>query len=65
MVQHIETATTVPATAVDPVCKMTVETSSALQATDHDGTVQYFCMASCRDTYCRMTGAVPAQFTRL
>ena len=33
--------------AVDPVCGMTVDTSSALAA-DHDGVRHYFCSAGCR-----------------
>jgi len=36
-----------PATAVDPVCGMTVEIASARGSTDYNGTTYYFCCPGC------------------
>lgn len=38
-------------TAVDPVCRMTVEKASARHTADVDGTVYYFCCAACRTKF--------------
>jgi xanthine dehydrogenase accessory factor len=37
-----------PATAIDPVCGMTVTIATARQTADVDGIRYYFCGASCR-----------------
>jgi len=37
-----------PATAVDPVCGMSVSVASARQTAEMDGVAYYFCCASCR-----------------
>jgi len=39
------------ATAVDPVCGMSVVVSSARQKTEVEGVMYYFCCASCRSTF--------------
>ena len=39
------------ATAVDPVCKMSVAIASARQKAEVDGVVYYFCCAKCRATF--------------
>ena len=36
-----------PATAVDPVCGMTVEIAGARYSTEHGGTTRYFCAPGC------------------
>jgi xanthine dehydrogenase accessory factor len=40
-----------PATAVDPVCGMSVTVASARQHAEVDGVVYYFCCANCRATF--------------
>lgn len=42
-----------PATAVDPVCGMTVQTSDAKDVAQHDGETYYFCSAGCKDRFIR------------
>ena len=39
------------ATAIDPVCKMSVAIASARQKAEVDGVVYYFCCAKCRATF--------------
>ena len=46
-----------PATAIDPVCGMTVATSGA-KSSIHRGKAYYFCSADCRDKF----EAAPQQF---
>lgn len=46
-----------PATAVDPVCGMAVDTADALFA-DRDGARFYFCGPHCRDTFLAQPGSV-------
>lgn len=40
-----------PATAIDPVCKMTVEIEGALHTFEHEGTMYYFCNGGCRTRF--------------
>lgn len=40
-----------PATAIDPVCGMTVEVERAHHAYEHAGTVYYFCCPRCRERF--------------
>lgn len=40
-----------PATAVDPVCHMTVEVEGALHTFAHEGKVYYFCCGGCRTRF--------------
>jgi xanthine dehydrogenase accessory factor len=42
-----------PATAVDPVCGMSVVVASARQTTEVDGVAYYFCCANCRAKFLR------------
>jgi xanthine dehydrogenase accessory factor len=42
------TAAAAPATAVDPVCGMSVEVATARHTADVDGVAYYFCCANCR-----------------
>lgn len=42
---------TQPATAVDPVCHMTVEVAAAAFATTHAGVTYYFCAAGCQRAF--------------
>jgi len=44
--------------AIDPVCGMTVDSSTALSV-DHDGRRDYFCSAGCRATFETPPGATP------
>ena len=44
-------ATQESATAIDPVCKMSVAIASARQKAEVDGVVYYFCCAKCRATF--------------
>lgn len=39
-----------PATAIDPVCGMTVNTATAISA-ERDGQIYYFCCVHCRDKF--------------
>jgi xanthine dehydrogenase accessory factor len=41
----------VPATAVDPVCGMTVPADDTSRPFEHDGVTYYFCSAGCRSTF--------------
>lgn len=38
-------------TAVDPICGMTVDTTTARFTTEHDGATVYFCCPACKKTY--------------
>ena len=49
-----------PATAVDPVCGMSVSVASARQTTEVDGVMYYFCCASCRAKFLTDPSAYPA-----
>ena len=40
-----------PATAIDPVCGMTVDPATAEHRFEHDGATTYFCSAHCRDKF--------------
>jgi xanthine dehydrogenase accessory factor len=40
-----------PATAVDPVCGMSVIVAAARQRAEVDGVAYYFCCASCRSKF--------------
>ena len=42
---------TAPATAIDPICGMTVNVAKARHTADHLGTTYYFCCAGCRDRF--------------
>lgn len=46
-----------PATAVDPVCDMTVEIEGARFTFDHDGSTFYFCCPACRKLFADDPGA--------
>jgi len=48
-----------PATAIDPVCEMTVNTATA-KSSIHDGTIYYFCSAKHREQF----EANPQRYTR-
>jgi len=37
--------------ANDPVCKMTVDESSAAASTEYNGKTYYFCAAGCKETF--------------
>src|SRR5262245_25234469 len=37
--------------AVDPICKMTVDTRSAAGKTVHDGKTEYFCSLGCKQRF--------------
>ncbi|MDP8975250.1 MAG: YHS domain-containing protein [Actinomycetota bacterium] len=39
------------ATAIDPVCGMTVDDSDAPEKLDHEGTTYYFCSSDCRQEF--------------
>ena len=39
------------ATAVDPVCGMSVTIESAAHVAEHDGATHYFCSARCKDKF--------------
>lgn len=56
-VEPAVTATGVPDEAVDPVCGMTVATTTAHRA-EHAGRTYYFCCGSCRERF----AAAPASF---
>ena len=47
-----------PAVAVDPVCRMDVETAGALYALEHAGRTFFFCCAGCRASF----SAEPARY---
>jgi Cu+-exporting ATPase len=36
---------------IDPVCKMTIESSTAAAKTDYEGTTYYFCMEGCKTSF--------------
>lgn len=40
-----------PATAIDPVCNMTVEIEGALHTFEHEGVMYYFCCGGCRTRF--------------
>lgn len=42
-----------PATAIDPVCGMTVEIATARATHEHEGTMYYFCCPGCRGRFAR------------
>jgi xanthine dehydrogenase accessory factor len=50
------TAPAGPATAVDPVCGMTVAQAGAITSVTPDGTVHYFCGPGCRDAFAEDPG---------
>ncbi|MEI6406350.1 MAG: YHS domain-containing protein [Actinomycetes bacterium] len=37
--------------ALDPVCKMTIDSETAAAKADHDGVTYYFCMVGCKDAF--------------
>jgi YHS domain-containing protein len=38
-------------TAIDPVCKMTVDIATAPATAEFEGVTQYFCMTGCKDQF--------------
>jgi xanthine dehydrogenase accessory factor len=61
---RIEAATTAapaPATAVDPVCGMSVTIGSARHVAEVDGVAYYFCCANCRSKFLKDPQAYPAR----
>jgi xanthine dehydrogenase accessory factor len=48
---------TLPVTAVDPVCGMTVDVERARFVSEHDGSMVYFCAAGCQRSYDADPGA--------
>ena len=46
-----------PATAVDPICQMTVQIAGALHTHEHDGQMYYFCCGGCRSRFAEDPGA--------
>ncbi len=52
-------AAAAPATALDPVCGMTVEIATARATYDYQGTTYYFCCPGCRGRFAKHPGAVP------
>ena len=54
------TAPPAPATAVDPVCGMSVAVASARHTAELDGVTYYFCCAGCRGKFLDAPGAYPA-----
>ncbi|MEO8750602.1 MAG: permease, partial [Allobranchiibius sp.] len=57
---ELPTSTKAVATAIDPVCGMTVDTSTALQASGPGGSIFWFCSEGCRKAFV----ASPEQFTK-
>ena len=52
LVTHAEPARAAPtATAIDPICGMTVDVAKARHRADHSGQTYYFCCAGCRDRF--------------
>jgi len=49
-----------PATAIDPVCGMSVTIASARHVADVDGVAYYFCCANCRAKFLKDPQAYPA-----
>jgi xanthine dehydrogenase accessory factor len=49
-----------PATAVDPICGMSVTVASARHTAERDGVTHYFCCASCRGKFLAAPGTYPA-----
>ncbi len=47
----VEEETVVEATAIDPICGMTVEISSARHTAEHGGQTWYFCCGGCRQRF--------------
>jgi xanthine dehydrogenase accessory factor len=50
-----------PATAVDPVCGMSVNVAAARQKAEVGGVVYYFCCANCRERFLKDPQAYPAR----
>jgi xanthine dehydrogenase accessory factor len=50
-----------PATALDPVCGMSVNVAAARQKAEVDGVVHYFCGANCRERFLKDPQAYPAR----
>jgi Cu+-exporting ATPase len=46
-----ETPVALPATAIDPVCGMTVEIATAKAKYEYDGATYYFCCPGCRYSF--------------
>ncbi len=44
------------AQAIDPVCKMTVETQTAQHKSDYQGTTYYFCAPGCKRAFDKEPG---------
>jgi xanthine dehydrogenase accessory factor len=40
-----------PATAIDPICGMTVQVEGARHTAEHDGRTVYFCCGGCRERF--------------
>ena len=43
--------TDVPKIAIDPICKMDVDTSTANLMSEYNGKMYYFCNPYCKDTF--------------
>ncbi|HVH29924.1 MAG TPA: XdhC family protein [Vicinamibacterales bacterium] len=54
-------ASPAPATAVDPVCGMSVTIASARHVAEVDGVAYYFCCANCRSKFLKDPQAYPAR----
>lgn len=57
-----EPSTSLPATAIDPVCGMEVDVATAKASHEHGGTMYYFCCPGCRGRFAKhperfLTGA--------
>jgi len=48
-----------PATAIDPVCGMSVTVATARHTADIDGVTYYFCCANCRATFVKQPHDAP------
>ena len=54
---HVPVGESAPATAEDPVCGMTVDTSTATYASEYSGKTFYFCCSGCKKTFDRQPEA--------
>ncbi len=50
---HADAVGSAPATAIDPVCGMTVTISPTAVQVEHDGVTYYFCGAGCRTAFAK------------
>jgi YHS domain-containing protein len=54
-------AAPVPATAVDPVCQMTVDIATARHTAELDGVTYYFCCPHCRARFVKEPQVYPGK----